>query len=104
MKAAAVLASMPALASSIWTASSVADRSATIGNGKTGCSALRATFRVRTRRAAAPSLGTTSRSFVTPYVAADGGFIVSNFSSLITDNILRVGVNYRFSGPVVAKY
>jgi outer membrane immunogenic protein len=25
-------------------------------------------------------------------------------SSRITDNILRVGVNYRFGGPVVAKY
>lgn len=27
-----------------------------------------------------------------------------NFGTRFTDNILRVGVNYRFSGPVVAKY
>jgi hypothetical protein len=27
-----------------------------------------------------------------------------NFSSGITDHILRAGVNYRFGGPVVAKY
>jgi outer membrane immunogenic protein len=28
----------------------------------------------------------------------------SNYSSRITDNIVRVGLNYRFGGPVVAKY
>ena len=28
----------------------------------------------------------------------------ANMESRITDNILRVGVNYRFGGPVVAKY
>ena len=27
-----------------------------------------------------------------------------NFGTRFTDNIIRVGVNYRFSGPVVAKY
>jgi outer membrane immunogenic protein len=39
------------------------------------------------------------------------GFLLTNFipiratvNSRITDNILRVGVNYRFGGPVVAKY
>jgi outer membrane immunogenic protein len=26
------------------------------------------------------------------------------FSTRFTDNILRVGVNYRFGGPVVARY
>ena len=26
------------------------------------------------------------------------------FNTKFTDNILRVGVNYRFGGPVVAKY
>ena len=30
--------------------------------------------------------------------------IRAEFSSRITDNILRVGVNYRFGGPVVAKF
>jgi outer membrane immunogenic protein len=38
-----------------------------------------------------------------------GSFTLANtnvisYSSRITDNILRVGVNYRFGGPVVAKY
>jgi len=34
-----------------------------------------------------------------------GGTLTSNYSSKITDDILRVGVNYRFGGgPVVAKY
>ncbi|MCK1524323.1 MULTISPECIES: outer membrane beta-barrel protein [unclassified Bradyrhizobium] len=28
----------------------------------------------------------------------------ANFGTRFTDNIVRVGVNYRFSGPVVAKY
>lgn len=49
-------------------------------------------------------LGTTSGSFLTPIAALGGGFISSNFNSRITDNILRVGVNYRFGGPVVARY
>lgn len=30
--------------------------------------------------------------------------LTSAFNTHFTDNILRVGVNYRFSGPVVAKY
>jgi outer membrane immunogenic protein len=30
--------------------------------------------------------------------------LTSAFNTRFTDNILRVGVNYRFSGPVVAKY
>ncbi|WP_213741188.1 outer membrane beta-barrel protein [Bradyrhizobium sp. dw_411] len=30
--------------------------------------------------------------------------LVGGFSSRITDNILRVGVNYRFGDPVIAKY
>jgi outer membrane immunogenic protein len=41
-------------------------------------------------------LGTVSGSFATN--------LVSNFSSRITDNILRAGINYKFGGPVVAKY
>ena len=50
-------------------------------------------------------LGRTSASFVTPIGALGGGTIVSSFSSRITDNVLRVGVNYRFGGgPIVAKY
>jgi outer membrane immunogenic protein len=44
-------------------------------------------------------LGTVSGSF-TPVVGA----VTSSYSSRITDNVLRVGVNYKFGGPVVAKY
>jgi outer membrane immunogenic protein len=49
-------------------------------------------------------LGNVSGSFVTPLIAPSGALAVSSYSSHITDNILRVGVNYKFSGPVVAKY
>ena len=50
-------------------------------------------------------LGRTSGSFATPLAALGGGTITSNFSSRITDNVLRVGVNYKFdNGPVVARY
>jgi outer membrane immunogenic protein len=49
-------------------------------------------------------LGRTSGSNLTTLGAFGGGFITGNFSSRITDNILRVGVNYRFGGPVVARY
>jgi len=49
-------------------------------------------------------LGRASGSFLTTSAAFGGGVITSNFSSRITDNVLRVGVNYRFGGPVVARY
>jgi outer membrane immunogenic protein len=51
-------------------------------------------------------LGRTSGSFVTPVVigfAVNGGFLNSNYSSRITDNILRVGVNYKFDGSGAAR-
>jgi len=43
-------------------------------------------------------LGTVSGSFTLPSTN------ISSYSSNVTDNILRVGVNYKFGGPVVAKY
>lgn len=43
-------------------------------------------------------LGTVSGAFATPIVTTSGAFLVSRFSSRITDNILRVGVNYKFGG------
>jgi outer membrane immunogenic protein len=43
-------------------------------------------------------LGTVSVAFATPIVTTSGAFLVSRFSSRITDNILRVGVNYKFGG------
>jgi outer membrane immunogenic protein len=42
-------------------------------------------------------LGTVSGGpFVTPIVAPSGALLIGSFSSHVTDNILRVGVNYRF--------
>jgi outer membrane immunogenic protein len=55
-------------------------------------------------------LGRTSGSFATTIPALGGGIIgasaplTSSYNSRITDNVLRVGVNYKFAGPVVAKY
>ncbi len=49
-------------------------------------------------------LGKVSGSFATAIPAFGGGFLTSYYSSRITDNVLRVGVNYKFGGPVVAKY
>jgi outer membrane immunogenic protein len=48
-------------------------------------------------------LGNISGSFVTPIIAPTGA-VTSRYSSHITDNILRVGVNYKWGGPVVASY
>jgi outer membrane immunogenic protein len=44
-------------------------------------------------------LGTITNTF-----AAFGGFGTVTASSHVTDDIVRVGLNYRFGGPVVAKY
>ena len=41
-------------------------------------------------------LGNVSGSFVTPVVAPSGALVVSSYNSHITDNILRVGINYQF--------
>ena len=49
-------------------------------------------------------LGTVNGSFLTTIGGLGGGVLSSNYSSRITDNVLRVGVNYKFGGPVVAKY
>jgi outer membrane immunogenic protein len=49
-------------------------------------------------------LGNVSGSFLTTNAAFGGGVLASNYSSRITDNVLRVGFNYRFDSPVVAKY
>jgi outer membrane immunogenic protein len=49
-------------------------------------------------------LGNVSGSFVTPLIAPSGALAISRYTSHITDNILRVGVNYKFDGPVVARY
>src|SRR5450631_1660057 len=49
-------------------------------------------------------LGNVSGSFTTPIVAPSGAFLTSSYTSHITDNILRVGLNYKLGGPVVAKH
>jgi outer membrane immunogenic protein len=49
-------------------------------------------------------LGRVNGSFVTTIPALGGGLLSSNYSSRVTDNILRVGLNYKFGGPVVARY
>jgi outer membrane immunogenic protein len=49
-------------------------------------------------------LGHVSGSFITPVLAPSGNFVTASYNSHITDNILRVGVNYRLGGPVVARY
>jgi outer membrane immunogenic protein len=49
-------------------------------------------------------LGNVSGSFATGLIAPSGLFATGSYSSHITDNIVRVGINYRFSGPVVANY
>jgi outer membrane immunogenic protein len=43
-------------------------------------------------------LGTVSSSYTLPSTN------IISYSSRITDNVLRVGLNYKFGGPVVAKY
>jgi outer membrane immunogenic protein len=44
-------------------------------------------------------LGTINTAF-----AGVGAFAPLTVSSHVTDNIVRAGVNYKFGGPVVAKY
>jgi len=41
-------------------------------------------------------LGNVSGAFSTPIIAPSGGLVSTSYNSHITDNILRVGVNYRF--------
>ncbi len=44
-------------------------------------------------------LGTVSGSFVTNVTAPSGNPVAIRYSSHITDNILRIGFNYRLGGP-----
>ncbi len=43
-------------------------------------------------------LGTVSGSLATPVIALSGAPLVVRFRSHVTDNVLRFGLNYRFSG------
>jgi outer membrane immunogenic protein len=50
-------------------------------------------------------LGNVSGVFTSAVVAPSGTTtLVQGFNSHVTDNIVRVGVNYKFSGPDIAKY
>jgi outer membrane immunogenic protein len=53
-------------------------------------------------------LGTVSGTFTSSPATlldpASGAALTGKFSSRVTDNIVRVGVNYRFGDPVIAKY
>jgi outer membrane immunogenic protein len=49
-------------------------------------------------------LGKVSGSFATTAAAFGGGTLTSNYNSRITDNVLRVGVNYKFDSAIVARY
>ena len=49
-------------------------------------------------------LGRVNGAFTTTIGALGGGSVIENFSSRVTDNILRLAINYKFGGPVVAKY
>jgi outer membrane immunogenic protein len=41
-------------------------------------------------------LGTVSGSFITPIITPAGNNLIASYSSHVTDNILRVGLNYQF--------
>lgn len=41
-------------------------------------------------------LGNVSNTFVTPIIAPSGSLLNASYSSRFTDDIVRVGVNYRF--------
>jgi outer membrane immunogenic protein len=49
-------------------------------------------------------LGKVSGNYLTSLAAFGGGFLNSSNSSRVTDNVLRVGVNYKFGGSVAARY
>jgi outer membrane immunogenic protein len=49
-------------------------------------------------------IGRSAGTFATTTGALGGGTLVATYNSRITDNIVRAGLNYRFGGPVIAKY
>jgi outer membrane immunogenic protein len=50
-------------------------------------------------------LGNVSGTFTTGVIALGGSSnLIQGFNSRVTDNIVRVGVNYKFSGPDISKY
>jgi outer membrane immunogenic protein len=49
-------------------------------------------------------LGRVSGVFASAVIAPGGATLVSSFNSRVTDSIVRAGLNYKFGGPVIAKY
>ena len=50
-------------------------------------------------------LGAVSGTFASNVLSPDGVTpLTSGFHSHFTDNMVRAGLNYKFGGPVVAKY
>jgi outer membrane immunogenic protein len=49
-------------------------------------------------------LGTVTGTYTSTVASVGGNLLLGGFSSHVTDNIVRVGVNYRFSGPDIPKY
>lgn len=49
-------------------------------------------------------LGTVSDTFTSTLATVGGATLVGGFSSRVADDILRVGVNYKFNWPVIPKY
>jgi outer membrane immunogenic protein len=49
-------------------------------------------------------LGKVSNTFNSTVLTPAGGLLIAGFNSRVTDNIVRAGLNYKFSGPVISKY
>jgi outer membrane immunogenic protein len=49
-------------------------------------------------------LGKANGSFLTTIGAFGGGVLSANYSSHVTDNIVRAGINYKFNSPLVTGY
>jgi outer membrane immunogenic protein len=49
-------------------------------------------------------LGKVSNTFNSTFVTPGAGVLIGGFNSRITDSIVRAGLNYKFSGPVISKY
>jgi outer membrane immunogenic protein len=49
-------------------------------------------------------LGTVTGTYTSTVASVGGNLLLGGFSSPVTANIVRVGVNYRFSGPDIPKY
>jgi outer membrane immunogenic protein len=49
-------------------------------------------------------LARDTQTFNSNVLTVGGGTLAANFNSHVTDNIVRFGLNYKFSGPAISKY